>query len=47
VAIKTQQFPIAAIQWIVVVIVILVVYRQFAQARTGKLASAASADPWE
>ena len=47
VAIQAQQFPVAAIERIVVVIVVLVVHRQLAQARAGKLPTAASADPRE
>ena len=45
VAVDTEQFPVTAIQRIVVVVVVLVVHRQFAQAQARKLASASPADP--
>ena len=44
-AIQAQQFPVAAIRRIIVVIVVFVVNRQFAQARAGKLAVASPAYP--
>jgi hypothetical protein len=47
VAIQAKQFPVAAIQRVVVVIVILVVDCQFSQARAGKFAAASPADPRE
>lgn len=45
VAIQAQQFPIAAVRGIVVVVVVFVVHRQLAQARAGKFAAAAPAYP--
>ena len=46
VAIDAKQFPVAAIERIVVVIVIFMVHCQFAQAHTGEFATAATADVW-
>jgi hypothetical protein len=46
VAIDAKQFPVAAIERIVVVIVIFMVHCQFAQAHTGKFTTAATADVW-
>jgi len=45
VAVQAQQLPVAAVGRIVVVVVVLVVHRELAQARAGELAPAASADP--
>ncbi len=45
VAIQAEQFPVAAIRRIVVVIVIFVVHRQLAQTLTGKLTAASPANP--
>lgn len=47
VAIQTEQFPIAAVRWVVIVIVVFVVYRQLAQAHARKLATASPANPWK
>ena len=43
--IQTQQLPIAAIRRIVVVVMISVMHRQFAQIGVGKFPCAASANP--
>jgi len=40
VAVQAEQLPVAAISRVIVVIVVFVMYRQLAQARSGKLASA-------
>ena len=45
-AVNAQIFPIAAIGWIVVVIMILVMYGQFMKVLLIELAPAAAADPW-
>jgi len=45
VAVDAEQFPVAAIQRIVVVVMVLVVHSQLAQAHARKLACASSADP--
>jgi hypothetical protein len=45
VAVDAEQLPVAAIQRIVIVIMILMVNREFAQAHAGELAGAAAADP--
>jgi hypothetical protein len=47
VAIQAEQFPVAAIGRVVVMIVVLVMDRQLAQARTGKLAATSPTNPWE
>jgi len=47
VAIETQQFPVAAVGWIVAVVVILMMDGQLAQLLAGKFAPAARADPRE
>ena len=47
VAVQTKQFPIAAVQWVVVVIVVLMVNRQLAQAYARELAAASPANPWK
>ena len=44
-AINAQQFPIAAIGWVVVVVVVAMVHGQFAQIGVGEFPSAATADP--
>ena len=44
-AIDTQQLPIAAIRWIIVMIVVAVVYRQLLKAFRVELTRAATADP--
>ena len=46
VAVQTQQLPVAAIRWIVVVIVVLVVNGQLANVAARELPGAATADPW-
>ena len=43
-AINAQQLPVAAIERVIVVIVILVVHRQFAQTHAGELTAASSAN---
>ena len=45
VAVEAEQFPIAAIRRIVVVVVVPMVHRQFAQIAVGEFARAAAADP--
>ena len=45
VAVHAQQFPVAAIRRIVIVIVIAVMDRQFAKVGAGKFAGAATTDP--
>src|SRR5262247_72738 len=45
VTVQTQQFPVAAIAWIVVVIVVPGVDGEFANVRARELAAAAPADP--
>jgi hypothetical protein len=45
VAIDAEQFPVAAVQWVVVVIVIFMMHRELAQAHPGKLATAAPTNP--
>lgn len=47
VAVQAKQFPVAPVCRIVIVIVILVVDGQFAQAGTLKFTAAACADVWE
>ena len=47
VAIQTEQFPVTAVRWIVVVIVVFMVHRQLAQARAGKFTPTAAANPRE
>jgi hypothetical protein len=46
VTIETQQLPVAAVGWIVIVVVVLVVYRKFTKLFTGKFSSATRAYPW-
>ena len=45
-AIQAEKFPVAAVGWIVVVIVVAVMHRQFAQVDAGKFPCATAADPW-
>ena len=45
VAVKTEQFPVAAIARVIVVIVILVMHRQLAHVLPCELSGAAAADP--
>ncbi len=45
VTIDTQQFPVAAVGWIVIVVVVLVVYREFTKLFTGKFSPATRAYP--
>ena len=47
VTVQTEQFPVAAIRRVVVVIMVFVMYRQFAQAHSGKLAAAPRTYPWK
>jgi hypothetical protein len=44
-AVETQQFPVAAVRRIVVMVVVLVVDRQFPQALAFKFTAAVAADP--
>jgi hypothetical protein len=46
VAVKAEQFPIAAVGRIVVVIVVAVMDSQFTNVDLGKFAGAPAADPW-
>lgn len=46
-AIQAEQFPVAAIRRIVVVVMIFVVNRQLSQTLAGKLATTSSANPWK
>jgi len=45
VAVHAQQFPVAAIGWVVVMIMVAVVDGQFPHVEAGELAAAAPADP--
>ena len=45
VAIDTQQLPIAAIRWIIIMIVVAVVYRQLLQIFSVELTRTTTADP--
>jgi len=45
VAVETEQFPIAAVRWIVVVVVVPVVDRQFMEILPGEFPCAAATDP--
>jgi len=45
VAIETEQFPVAAVGRIIVVVVVAVMHRQLAQVGAGEFARAAAADP--
>ena len=45
VAVETEQFPVAAVLRVVVVVVVTVVNGQFAQVFTGEFAGTATADP--
>jgi hypothetical protein len=45
VAVQTEQFPVAAIRWVIVVIVIAVVNGQLTQIGAGEHSSAAATDP--
>jgi hypothetical protein len=47
VAVKTQQFPVAAVKRVVLVVVILVVDREFAKSLSRELTPASPADPRE
>ena len=44
--VNTEILPIAAIGWVVVVIMILVMYRQFMKVLLIELSATAAADPW-
>lgn len=44
-AIDTQELPVAAVRWIVIVVMIAVVYREFTQIFPRKLTPATSTDP--
>lgn len=45
VAIEAEKFPVAAIGWVVVVVMVAVMHGQFAQIGDGKLAGTAAANP--
>lgn len=45
VTVDAQQFPVAAVRRIIVVIMIAVMHREFLQVGTGEFAPAAAADP--
>jgi len=45
VTIETEKFPVAAIRWVVVMIHILMVNRQFSQVLGAKVATTSAADP--
>ena len=45
VTIETQQFPVAAVGWIVIVVVVLVVYRKFTKLFARKFSSTTCAYP--
>jgi hypothetical protein len=45
VTVETQQFPVAPVGWIVVVVVVLVMDRQFTQLCAAKFPSAPCTDP--
>ena len=45
VAVEAQQFPVAAVGWIVVVVVIPMVDREFMKVSAREFAPASSADP--
>lgn len=47
VTVDTQQFPVAAVRRIVIVVVILVMDREFPNPLTRKFAPAPRADPWK
>ena len=47
VAVQAQEFPVAAVGRIVVVVAVFVVDRQFVQFLAGKFPSAPGADPWQ
>ena len=46
-AIETEQFPVAAISGIVIMIMIPVMHRKLPQVLMGELPPAATANPWE
>ena len=46
VAVQTEQFPVAAVGWIVVMVVIPVMYGEFAQFFAAEFPAAPAADPW-
>ena len=46
VAVKTQQFPVAAVRRIVIVVVILVMDREFTKFLACEFAPASCTDPW-
>jgi len=45
VTVKAQQLPVAAIKWVVVVIVVSVMNRQFGEVLKAELSRAAATDP--
>lgn len=47
VAVETEQFPVAAIERIVIMVVVLMMDRELIQFLAVKLASAVRADPWK
>ena len=46
VTVQAQQFPVAAIRWVVVVIVVTVMNGQLTKIGVCEFAAAATADPW-
>jgi len=46
-AIKAEQFPVAAIGRVIFVIMVFVVNRQFAQVFSGEITTAFSTNPWK
>ena len=47
VAVQAEQFPIASVRWIIVMIVVFVMHSQLAQPHSRKLAATSPAYPWE
>jgi hypothetical protein len=45
-AVNAQEFPVAAIEWVVVVVVVLVMYGQLSQAHTGEFTATSTANVW-
>ncbi len=45
VAVEAEQFPVAAVGWVVPMIVVAVMYGEFAQVAAGEFAGATTADP--
>jgi hypothetical protein len=45
-AVNAQEFPVAAVEWVVVVVVVLVMYGQLSQAHTGEFTATSTANVW-